>query len=624
MSINLVEKVDILVCKVYNIPMRYLLYYIDGFIRKFPLRGTDVVIGRKKDCELVLDLDSISRKHVKILIGNEITIRDLDSTNGTFVRNVKIGESRLELGESFNIGGMEFFLREGSLDEFKTADELRPIFNGINSPSPKQGSEEEETKFINDIFSDILQYIAKTGFRKRSFNHFIHDLSDYLSQLQNFGSIALLSKENGDHNIYFTIEKIDNLVSMVNNLAEKDKGIFKERKSDITFPDTKYRFYSFPVELRDIKAAMVYVPLNPAIEEGDIVLEFLDLLAKEISLLARILLSGDREKLLPDPDEGHDPEKVSIVALDPEVRSLIKQTIKIAGSDVFVLIEGESGTGKELFAKLLHEHSGRNRGTFVAINCAAIPETLLESELFGHEKGSFTGAYTKKKGKLEIASGGTLVLDEIGDMPIQLQAKILRVLQEHEFYSVGGTTPIKVDLRIITLTNKILKNLITKGDFREDLYYRLVHHRITLPPLRDRKEDISPLINYFTGKFSEELGKNIGGYTVQVFKAMESYSWPGNIRQLENEIRRLVNLVEDGESIYYELLSEEVQRGKVVNEKTDILNTGIYGKFGTEKDYIIHLLGKNGWNKSRTAVELGITYQGLHKKMKRLGIKKQI
>jgi len=602
--------------------MRYLLYYIDGFIRKFPLRGSDVVIGRKKDSELVLDIDSISRKHVKILIGNEITIRDLNSTNGTFVRNVKIEESRLELGESFNIGGMEFFLREGSLDEFKTAEELKPIFNGINSSTQSSGSEEEETRLLHDIFSDILQYIAKTGFRKRSFNHFIHDLSDYLSQLQNFGSVALLSKGKEDHNVYFTIEKIDNLVNLVNNLAEKDKGIFEEKRSDVTFPDTKYRFYSFPVELRDIKAVMIYVPLNPAIEEGDIVLEFLDLLSKEISLLARILLNGDREKSLPDPDEGYEPEKVSIVAMDPGVKSLIKQTIKIAKSDVFVLIEGESGTGKELFAKLLHEHSTRSRGPFVAINCAAIPETLLESEFFGHEKGSFTGAYAKKKGKLEIASGGTLVLDEIGDMPIPLQAKILRVLQEHEFYSVGGTTPIKVDLRIVALTNKILKDLIAKGTFREDLYYRLVHHRITIPPLRERREDISPMINYFTSKFSEELGKNIGGYTVQVFKAMENYSWPGNIRQLENEIRRLVNLVEDGENIYYELLSDEIRRVNVENEGTEKLSLGIYGQYGNEKDFIIHLLGKNGWNKTRTAADLGMTYQGLHKKMKRLGIKK--
>ncbi|MCK5222047.1 MAG: sigma 54-interacting transcriptional regulator, partial [Candidatus Aminicenantes bacterium] len=368
--------------------MIYLLYYIDGFIRKFPLRGPEVVIGRKKDNDLTLDLDSISREHVKVVVGNEIRIRDLDSTNGTFVRNVKISESRIEIGESFNIGGMEFFLREGSLDEFKTIDELRPIFNGINSLSKVSGNEDDETRFINEIFSDILQYIAKSGFRKRSFNHFIHDLSDYISQLQNFGSITLLSKgEKKEHKVYFTIEKIDNLLGMITDLVDKDKEIFNEGRMDVTFPGTKHRLYSFPVELLEMKAVMIYVPLNPGIAESDVVLEFLDLLAKEISLLARILLNGKGERELRDPDEEGEVEKVSIVAVNPEVKSLIKQTEKIAKSDVFVLIEGESGTGKELFAKILHNHSSRSKGPFVAINCAAIPETLLESELFGHEKG---------------------------------------------------------------------------------------------------------------------------------------------------------------------------------------------------------------------------------------------
>ncbi len=602
--------------------MKYLLYYNDGFIKKLPLQGSELSIGRKKNNDLVIDLDSISREHVKILIGKDIIVQDLNSTNGTFVRNVKIKEKRLETGESFNIGGLEFFLREGNLDEFKTTEELRPIFNAINSSSNSSLNEEEETKYINDIFSDILQYIAKTGFRKRSFNHFIHDLSDYLSQLQNFGSISLISRDDKEDNVYFTIEKMDNLLDLITNLVEIDKDIFTEVRSDITFPETKYRFYSFPVKLGLISAVMIYVPLTPGMAESDIVLEFLDLLAKEISLLAKILMNGNEvnEKEVPGASKI---DKVAIIALNPEVKNLIKQTVKIAESDVFVLIEGESGTGKELFAKLLHRNSKRSSNPFIAINCAAIPETLLESELFGYEKGAFTGAYAQKKGKVEVASGGTLVLDEIGDMPLQLQAKILRVLQENEFYRLGGTTPIKVDLRIVSLTNKNLKILISENKFREDLFYRLVHHRISIPPLRERHEDISPLISHFTEKFSQELGKDIGGYTVQVFKAMGNYSWPGNIRQLENEVRRLVNLVEPGENIHYDLLSEEVKSGDTISGKVEKSGTGIYGKFGNERDYIIHLLEDNGWNKSRTAINLGITYQGLHKKMKRLGIEKK-
>ena len=189
------------------------------------------------------------------------------------------------------------------------------------------------------------------------------------------------------------------------------------------------------------------------------------------------------------------------------MKELIQQAKKIASSDIFVLIQGESGTGKELFARLIHKYSRRSKKEFIAINCAAIPENLLESELFGHEKGSFTGAYTQKKGKLEVVSGGTLVLDEIGDMPVNLQSKLLRALQEKEFYRVGGTTSITVDLRIISITNKDLKQLITEGKFREDLFYRLVHRPITIPPLRERKEDISALINFFTLKFCQQGGK---------------------------------------------------------------------------------------------------------------------
>ncbi len=602
--------------------MKYLLYYIDGFIKKFPLNKKELIIGRKSDCNLVIDLDSISRQHVKIIMGDEIVVRDLDSTNGTYVRNVKNKESIIEIGESFNIGGMEFFLREGNLDEFKTSDELKPIFNRLNTASSDQIFEEDETRFINDIFTDILQYIAKTGFRKRSFNHFVHDLSDYLSQLQNFGSLLLISNDDGDHTVFFSIEKVDNLLNMVTDLIDKNKKIFDIRQDTGTFPNTKNRFYSFPIKLKNRDSVIIYVPLNPKKGEEEMVLKFIDLLAKEISLLSNILLDSNGRNSDRNIETEDYKDEVSIVAMDSGIKRLIKQTIKIARSDVFVLIEGESGTGKELFARLLHNHSKRNRKPFVAINCAAIPENLLESELFGHEKGSFSGAYAKKKGKLEIASGGTLVLDEIGDMPIQLQAKLLRVLQEHEFYSVGGMTPIKVDLRIVSLTNKVLKTLIAEGLFREDLYYRLVHHKISIPPLRERTEDISPLINYFTSKFSEELGKSIGGYTVQVFKIMESYFWPGNIRQLENEIRRLVNLIEDGENIYYELLSEEIRKGKTDMSDTEVEVNGMYGKFGNEHDFVLHLLEKNGWNKSKAAKELGITYQGIHKKMKRLGIKK--
>ncbi|MCK4765170.1 MAG: sigma-54-dependent Fis family transcriptional regulator, partial [Candidatus Aminicenantes bacterium] len=280
---------------------------------------------------------------------------------------------------------------------------------------------------------------------------------------------------------------------------------------------------------------------------------------------------------------------------------------------------GESGTGKELVAHAIHELSPRHEGPFIAVDCSALLETLLESELFGHEKGAFTDAYTQKLGKLEIASGSTLILDEIGDMPLNLQAKLLRALQEKEFYRLGGNVSIKVDLRIISLTNQDTKKLIKEGKFREDLYFRLVHRIIMIPPLRERKEDISALISHFTKKFCVSSGKKIKGYTVKAYEVLKDYEWKGNVRQLENEINSIVNLTEDGEIINYDILSDEIKAG--AREATQTLKISpIDRNEEDERGNILELLEKHGWNKSKTAREIGMTYRGLHKKMKRMGI----
>jgi transcriptional regulator with PAS, ATPase and Fis domain len=206
-------------------------------------------------------------------------------------------------------------------------------------------------------------------------------------------------------------------------------------------------------------------------------------------------------------------------------------------------------------------------------------------------------------------------------MPINLQSKLLRALQEKEFYRVGGTTPITVDLRVISITNQNLKQLITDGKFREDLYFRLVHRTITIPPLRERKEDISALINFFTQKFCQQTNKKINGYSVKAFETLQDYQWKGNVRQLENEIHSIVNLTDDGETVGHEILSDEIKantdEGGVVQEARLFL-----GKMDTksEKTYILELLKKNNWNKSKTARDLNMTYRGLHKKMQRMKI----
>ncbi len=230
-----------------------------------------------------------------------------------------------------------------------------------------------------------------------------------------------------------------------------------------------------------------------------------------------------------------------IIGQSLAIRGTLSQIMKVAPTDSTVLISGESGTGKELVAVSIHQHSPRKARPFIKLNCVAIPESLLESELFGHEKGAFTGAVSRKPGKFEIANGGTLFLDEIGDMPLNTQAKVLRTLQEREFERVGGTRPISVDVRFIAATNKNLENMVKEGTFREDLYYRLNVFFLYLPPLKERQEDIPELTEHFLGRGGKRA--KISPTAMQMLMA---YSWPGNVRQLENVLERAVVMCENG------------------------------------------------------------------------------
>jgi formate hydrogenlyase transcriptional activator len=227
-----------------------------------------------------------------------------------------------------------------------------------------------------------------------------------------------------------------------------------------------------------------------------------------------------------------------IVGNAPALKQVISQVKKVAPTDTMVLIRGETGTGKEMIARTLHKLSPRKDKVFVKVNCSALPETLIESELFGHEKGSFTGAIARKVGRFELANGGTLFLDEIGEVPLETQVKILRVLQEKEFERVGGTQPVKVDVRIIAATNRDLEKAIAEGKFRSDLFYRLNVFPLYLPPLRERREDIEDLTWYFIRKYSKKMNKNIEAVSKKTIDLFRRYSWPGNIRELENIIER--------------------------------------------------------------------------------------
>jgi len=322
-------------------------------------------------------------------------------------------------------------------------------------------------------------------------------------------------------------------------------------------------------------------------------------------------LERENQKLLEQEQSRGFPE---IIGSSPVMAKVFDTIRRVAGSDISVLIVGESGTGKELVARAIHRQSHRKDGPFIAINCGAIPETLLESELFGHEKGAFTGAHLQRRGRIESAEGGTLFLDEIGEISPALQVKLLRVLQERSIERVGGRVEIPVDTRVLAATNSDLQLAMKEGRFREDLYYRLNTVTITVPPLRDRGADIVALSKVLLQRYAEEAKKKISAFTREALLSLEQYPWPGNIRELENRIRRAVTLT-DNPRISPEDLDlaepDESQEGLTLKNARDAV----------EKRIIEQTLGKTGGNITKAATILNVSRPTLHDLISRHAIK---
>jgi transcriptional regulator with GAF, ATPase, and Fis domain len=316
-----------------------------------------------------------------------------------------------------------------------------------------------------------------------------------------------------------------------------------------------------------------------------------------------------------------------IIGEDPKLRQVSQQLHRAAGTDTTVLLEGESGTGKELFARALHALSARSDGPFVAINCAAIPETLLETELFGHEKGAFTGASARKPGRFELAHRGTLFLDEIGDLPLSLQAKILRALEEKEFERVGGTQSLRVDVRVVAATNRVLKAAVAAKQFREDLYFRLSVFPISIPPLRERPGDIATLARHFVEKFCRDLNKHVH-FAPAALEELQNYPWPGNVRELQNCIERAVILC-DGDTIHSRHLSLSFRPGAVAApvspwDQIDLSGTMLEATrrvtSEVERRKVEQAMQDAAGNRQRAADQLQISYKSLVGKLREFGI----
>ena len=302
-----------------------------------------------------------------------------------------------------------------------------------------------------------------------------------------------------------------------------------------------------------------------------------------------------------------------IISRSEVFRKVLKQVEQVAATDSTVLIQGETGTGKELIARALHNNSDRSNRSLVTVNCAALPSEMIESELFGHEKGAFTGAYTKKTGRFELAHQGTIFLDEIGEMPMNLQTKILRALQEGEFQRLGSSDTIHVDTRVIAATNRDLEKAVKNGEFREDLYYRLNVFPINVPPLRERKEDIPLLINHFIKKYAAKTGRQIKETSQKVMDRLMEYDWPGNIRELENVIERAIILSNNG----------RITIGSWIPENKKMVQNTILTLEENERQHILRALNATNWRVSGekgAAKLLGMKRTTLEARMKKLGI----
>ncbi|MFZ5968465.1 MAG: sigma-54-dependent transcriptional regulator [Bacillota bacterium] len=350
-------------------------------------------------------------------------------------------------------------------------------------------------------------------------------------------------------------------------------------------------YISKPFDIEELK-----VVIKKALDIG-ILQEQIEFLTEELNKNTGKIIIGDSEK----------------------IQQVLQIVSRVANSNATVLITGESGTGKELIANAIHYNSGRKDNPYIKVNCGALPESLLESELFGHEKGAFTGAVAKKPGRFERAEGGTLFLDEVGELTPPIQVKLLRVLQEKEFERVGGTETIKADVRIVAATNRNLMEMVEKGEFREDLFYRLNVIPVELPSLRERKEDIPKLIDYFAGKYCAEMGRNKISFAQDAMDILVNYPWKGNIRELENVVERIV-ILNYGELIEKDMLPKEILFYNSEIPSFLLPEQGIDLE-QVEKSLIEQALKRAGGNQTHAAKLLGITRHTLIYRMEKYNMK---
>ena len=617
-----------------------------------PLPEGEATIGRDPANVVAIIDPSVSRKHCLLRREEDgrFLIRDLDSRNGTLVNGAPVKEQWLRHGDEIATGDSLFlFLVE---EENRPGSKSRVVFDDTHPTAETRLIHPKEAVYLQP--DRLLKELPATSQVSKNLNallkisrvvHAIRDLEELQAQLLDLifevvpagrGAILLSDGEGQDFNSMYARTRQDGeqLVRVSRTVARK---VMKENVAilgvDIA---SSGNFREVESLVASHVRSLVCVPLSVFqrmigciyLDNTSVANRFhedhLQLMAGVAGISAVALDNARRLQWLEQENQRLTTEvrqDQSLVGEGARMKDIFQFLARAAPSDSTVLIDGESGTGKELVAKALHRNSPRANKPFVAINCGAIPETLLEDDLFGHEKGAFTGAATQKKGRIEIADGGVLFLDEIGDLAPSLQVKLLRVLQEREFERVGGTHPIKVNIRLIAATNRNLEDAVKKGEFRQDLYYRLAVVNVTMPPLRERREDIPMLTRHFVQKHAMRCRVKARPISREAMAALVNYEWPGNVRELENAVERAL-VMGSSDMVLLEDLPESLLEQRVPEE----INEGKYHASVKEhkKRLILDAVEQTRGNYVEAAGILGVHPNYLHRLIRNLQLKDEI
>ena len=629
--------------------------------------GDVIRIGRSQSNELELSEAHVSAEHARLVVGAErVTLEDLRSTNGTAIvrgsQRIVLGDSTslrtvLESGDVLELGGTvdegtHVRVRMGAEREPAHVVSIRPIAElpGVTA-SPERNTGVLATLFrvekaiggapdLDGVLIAVADAALELVPTATHATLVLRDDIDAETDRDEAGYVPVLTRVRGAAG---RGEAPPGPVAVTRSVFRK---VVRERAAVLAADAPSESFSSESLLGASIRST-IGVPLWKGDEILGVVqvdnratpgmfdsadLEALGVLAASSSLaianarLVRRLLAAEEQlqkenTFLKGRERAKSSGATEIIGQSRAMRDLLTQLDKVVDTRVTVLIEGETGTGKELIASAVHYRSRRRGKLFVAQNCAALPENLLESELFGHKRGSFTGATEEKRGLFDVADGGTLFLDEVTEMPLALQAKLLRVLQEGEIRPVGATHTKIVDVRIVAACNRNLEKEVEGGRFRQDLYYRLKVFPIRVPPLRERRDDVPLLAGHFLQKYSREVGRPVAGFAQGTMELLMSYEWPGNVRELENEVQRLVIQVDAGAFITPDLLSPRVRQMEATIAHAGAVKGTLKEMVEqVEKYFILETLREHGNNKTSAAKTLGITREGLHKKLKQLGI----